>query len=232
MIHEANLSKAWRSVLSAALSASSMGQLRTFLKEEEAVNKQIYPPSDQIFRALHLVDPEDVRVVILGQDPYHGAGQAHGLSFSVQPGVRVPPSLKNIYKELHADLGYPPVQHGFLESWARQGVLLLNASLTVEHGKAGSHRKKGWEPFTDAIVAATSAGAPKAFLLWGRNAQEKAQAVDFNKHLVIQTSHPSPMGNSANKGFFGSRPFSRANSFIEKHGRGTINWQLPKGQND
>ena len=223
-----DLSTAWQNVLADALGSPRMDDLRSFLLHEKAAGKRIYPPSDQIFRALHLVEPEDVRVVILGQDPYHGARQAHGLSFSVQPGIAVPPSLRNIYKELEADLGHTPVAHGFLESWARQGVLLLNDSLTVEHGKAGSHRNRGWEPFTDAIVSTVSSGPPTAFLLWGRNAQAKANTVDDERHLVIATSHPSPMGNSVNKGFFGSRPFSRANAFLKSHGRGTIDWQLPK----
>ena len=228
MIEGSCLSPAWRRALGAALSDPSMEGLKTFLEEEGAAQKRIYPPSDQIFRALDLVEPEDVRVVILGQDPYHGEGQAHGLSFSVQPGVRVPPSLKNIYKELHSDLGCKPVMHGFLEAWAKQGVLLLNNALTVEHGQPASHRKKGWEPFTDAIIAAASKGPPTAFLLWGKHAQEKAASVDETKHLVIKTSHPSPMGNSANKGFFGSKPFSRTNAFLRAHGRGSINWQLPE----
>ena len=227
MSRDVDLSPSWRSALSDALSSSRMDSLRTFLQGEKASGRRIYPPTNQIFRALHLVEPEDVRVVILGQDPYHGAGQAHGLSFSVQPGVNVPPSLRNIYRELQDDLGHAPVAHGFLESWARQGVLLLNDSLTVEHGKAGSHRNKGWEPFTDAVIAAVSEGSPTAFLLWGRNAREKARTVDSSKHLVIATSHPSPMGNSANKGFFGSRPFSRANAFLEANGRQAIDWKLP-----
>lgn len=228
MIDGSDLSPAWRKALRPALSSPSMEGLKTFLEEEKAAQKRIYPSSSQVFHALSHVEPRDVRVVILGQDPYHGEGQAHGLSFSVQKGVRVPPSLKNIYKELHSDLGYKPVKHGFLEAWAEQGVLLLNSSLTVEHGQPASHSKKGWEPFTDAIIAAVAKGPPAAFLLWGKHAQEKASAVDETKHLVIKTSHPSPMGNSANKGFFGSRPFSRANAFLNSRGRKPINWQLPE----
>lgn len=222
------LSPAWQTALAGQFESSHMVKLRHFLVAEKEAGKAIYPPSSQIFRALDLVEPQDVRVVILGQDPYHGAGQAHGLSFSVQPGVRVPPSLLNIYKELQADLGHAPVRHGFLESWARQGVLLLNDSLTVEATKAGSHRKKGWEPFTDAIIRAVDAGPPTVFVLWGRNAKEKAESVNSARHLVIATSHPSPMGDACNKGFFGSRPFSRANAFLEEHGRGGIDWRLPE----
>jgi uracil-DNA glycosylase len=201
--------------------------LRRFLRERKTAGAEVFPPSSSVFRALQLVEPQDVRVVILGQDPYHGPGQAHGLSFSVRPGVRPPPSLVNIYKELQADLGHAPVRHGFLERWAEQGVLLLNDSLTVERGAAGSHRNKGWEPFTDAVIRAIDKGPPTVFVLWGRNAQAKAASVDRNRHLVIATSHPSPMGDSANKGFFGSRPFSRTNAFLKEHGRGEIDWRLP-----
>lgn len=222
------LSPAWQAALADQFDSPHMTRLREFLVSEKRAGKAIYPPSDMMFRALDLVEPEDVKVVILGQDPYHGAGQAHGLSFSVRPGVQVPPSLQNIYKELQKDLGHAPVRHGFLEAWARQGVLLLNDSLTVEAASAGSHRKKGWEPFTDAIIRVVDAGEPSVFVLWGRNAKEKASSVNPVRHLVIATSHPSPMGDACNKGFFGSRPFSRANAFLEEHGRGAIDWKLPE----
>jgi len=222
------LSPAWQAALADQFGSPHMTRLREFLVAEKKSGKAIYPPSDHVFRALDLVEPQDVKVVILGQDPYHGAGQAHGLSFSVRPGVRIPPSLMNIYKELQADLGHAPVRHGFLEAWARQGVLLLNDSLTVEASKAGSHRNKGWEPFTDAIVRVVDAGPPSVFVLWGRNAKEKASSVNPVKHMVIATSHPSPMGDACNKGFFGSRPFSRANAFLVEHGRGAIDWRLPE----
>lgn len=222
------LSPAWREALTDQFPSPHMDALRTFLLAEKHAGKEIYPAGDHIFRALDLVEPGDVRVVVLGQDPYHGPGQAHGLSFSVRPGVRPPPSLVNIYEELQADLGHAPPRHGFLEHWARQGVLLLNDSLTVERGRAGSHKGKGWEPFTDAIIRVVDRGQPSVFILWGRNAQAKAASVDRSRHLVIATSHPSPMGNSCNKGFFGSRPFSRANGFLREHGRGEIDWRLPE----
>lgn len=222
------LSPAWREALADQFPSPHMDRLRTFLVAEKQAGKEIFPAGDHIFRALDLVEPQDVKVVILGQDPYHGPGQAHGLSFSVRPGVRPPPSLVNIYKELQADLGYAPPKHGFLEHWARQGVLLLNDSLTVERASAGSHRNKGWEPFTDAIIRVVDRGPSSVFILWGRNAQAKAASVDKSKHLVIATSHPSPMGDSCNKGFFGSRPFSLANAFLKQYGRGEIDWKLPE----
>jgi uracil-DNA glycosylase len=222
------LSDAWKEPLRQALSSPQMASLRAFLVAERQAGKKVFPPSASIFSALDLVEPKDVRVVILGQDPYHGDGQAHGLSFSVMPGVRPPPSLQNVYRELQKDLGHAPVRHGFLEAWARQGVLLLNDSLTVERGQAGSHRGKGWEPFTDAVVRIVAEGPPTAFMLWGRNAKEKAASVDASRHLVIATSHPSPMGDACNKGFFGSRPFSRTNAFLKENGRGEIDWKLPE----
>ena len=167
-----------------------------------------------------------MRVVILGQDPYHGEGQAHGLCFSVQPGVRIPPSLVNIYKEMQADLGIPPARHGFLEHWAKQGVLLLNSVLTVEMGRAASHQGQGWERFTDAVIRVVNEQEkPVVFILWGSYAQKKASFVDQRKHLVIRSPHPSPL--SAHNGFFGSRPFSKANDFLVKHDRKPIAWELP-----
>ncbi len=207
-----------------------MASLREFLLARKAQGAQIFPKGSEYFRALDLTPLEDVRVVILGQDPYHGPGQAHGLCFSVRPGVRTPPSLVNIYKELHADLGIPPARHGYLEHWARQGVLLLNSVLTVEMGQAAAHQGKGWEGFTDAIVRLVNESAPPTvFLLWGAYAQRKAAFVDSvergGRHLVIKSAHPSPL--SAHNGFLGSRPFSKANAFLQAHGRGAIDWALP-----
>ncbi len=221
----------WADALSSEFETESMKKLREFLKQEKADGKTIYPPFSQTFRSLELVARHDVKVVILGQDPYHGPNQAHGLSFSVRPDVRIPPSLKNIYKELESDLGIPPADHGFLEPWAREGVLLLNDSLSVEAGKAASHRNKGWEQFTDAVINILNEGPPTAFLLWGKAAQAKASTVNQKRHLVVQSSHPSPMGNSCNRGFFGSKPFSKANSFLQEHGRDPVNWKLPNKNN-
>ncbi|MFS0772628.1 uracil-DNA glycosylase [Sphingomonas sp. 1P08PE] len=224
------LPPAWQAPLGAVLAGTDMVRLGAFLHAEEVAGKQVYPAAADRFRALELTPPEAVRVVILGQDPYHGPGQAHGLSFSVRPGVKVPPSLANIYKELHADLDIAPARHGLLDHWARQGVLLLNTVMTVESGRAGSHRDRGWERFTDAIVHAVAAGEePVAFLLWGAHAQRKAAFIrpagEGGRHLVLHAPHPSPL--SAYKGWFGSRPFSRANTFLAQHGRGTIDWALP-----
>ena len=220
------LHESWRTPLSAQFSAPHMQSLKRFLEAEQAAGKRIFPKGRNYFRALDVTPLDQVRVVILGQDPYHGEGQAHGLCFSVQPGVRTPPSLVNIYKEMQADLGIAPVRHGFLEHWARQGVLLLNSVLTVEMGRAASHQGKGWEPFTDAIVRLVAEKPePVVFMLWGAHAQKKASFVDQSRHLVIKSAHPSPL--SAHNGFLGSRPFSRANAFLAERGRGTIDWTLP-----
>ncbi|MFC3578735.1 uracil-DNA glycosylase [Sphingomonas hylomeconis] len=217
----------WRGSLGPALDGASMAALEAFLEAEQAAGKRIFPAPADRFRAFDLTPLDRVRVVILGQDPYHGAGQAHGLCFSVQPGVRPPPSLVNIYKELQADLGIARAAHGFLDHWAEQGVLLLNTVLTVEEGQAASHRKRGWEPFTDAVIRLVSAKAePVVFLLWGAHAQQKAALIDATRHLVLMAAHPSPL--SARTGFFGSRPFSQANAFLAAHGRGTIDWALPE----
>jgi uracil-DNA glycosylase len=220
----------WQAPLAEALACPSMAALQAFLADEAATGKAIFPPPDDRFRALELTPLDAVRVVILGQDPYHGAGQAHGLSFSVRPGIRVPPSLVNIYKELQADLGIVPPRHGFLEHWARQGVLLLNTVMTVESGRAGSHRGRGWERFTDAIIRAVAAKPePVVFLLWGAHAQVKAtfvrEVAQGGAHLVLAAPHPSPL--SAYKGWFGSRPFSRANAFLAAHGVPAVDWALP-----
>lgn len=215
----------WLEPLKAEFESDYMTSLRQFLVAEKAAGKRIFPKGADWFRALDLTPPQDVRVVILGQDPYHGEGQAHGLCFSVQPGVRVPPSLVNIYKELNSDLGIPPARHGFLEHWAKQGVLLLNNVLTVEMGLAASHKGRGWERFTDAIVAHVNAlPDPVVFMLWGSHAQKKAASVD-PRHLVLKSVHPSPL--SAHGGFFGSRHFSQANAFLEANGRQPIDWALP-----
>ena len=215
----------WQSALSPALEAAEARRLGGWLQGEEAAGRTIYPPRGQRLRALELTSLDAVKVVILGQDPYHGPGQAHGLCFSVADGVTPPPSLVNIFKELEADLGIPRPAHGNLEHWARQGVLLLNNTLTVEAHRAGSHAGKGWDGITDAAVAAVARSAkPTVFMLWGSHAQKKAPSVD-PRHLVLKSVHPSPL--SAHGGFFGCRHFSKANAFLEAKGRGTIDWALP-----
>ncbi|MCY4471620.1 MAG: uracil-DNA glycosylase [Kistimonas sp.] len=219
------LEASWQSRLAAAFAADGMQRLRQFLCQEKQAGKVIYPKGCQYFLAMNLTPFESVKVVVLGQDPYHGPGQAHGLSFSVQPGVPVPPSLVNIYKELESDLGVAPVRHGCLESWARQGVLLLNSVLTVEHNRAGSHRGQGWEEFTDAVVAQLNEHRDHlVFILWGSQARHKGRCIDTRRHCVIESPHPSPL--SAYRGFFGSRPFSRTNAWLSQHGQQPIAWQL------
>lgn len=204
-----------------------MQALRAFLQAEKKQGKQIYPPGELIFNALNTTPFDRVKVVILGQDPYHGPGQAHGLSFSVMPGVPAPPSLQNIFKELEADLGIARASHGCLQSWAEQGVLLLNAVLTVEKFKAASHQGKGWERFTDRIVAELNKKREQlVFLLWGSYAQKKGQIIDRDRHLVLQSTHPSPL--SAHRGFLGCRHFSQANAYLEKQGLEPIDWALPE----
>ncbi|WP_210357372.1 uracil-DNA glycosylase [Sphingomonas beigongshangi] len=220
----------WLEPLRTALDTPEMTALRDYLRAEEAAGKHVFPPREDRFRALELTPLSDVRAVILGQDPYHGPGQAHGLCFSVRPGVKTPPSLVNIYKELQADCGIAPAPHGFLEHWARQGVLLLNSVLTVEQARAASHRGRGWETFTDAIVRLVAAkDEPVVFMLWGSYAQKKAAFVaDVSRggrHLVLKAPHPSPL--SAHTGWFGTGHFSKANAFLEAHGRGRIDWALP-----
>ena len=213
------------------LAAPEAVRLKEFLQSEAAQGKRIYPPQGTRLAALDLAPLDAVKVVILGQDPYHGAGQAHGLAFSVQDGVQVPPSLANIYKELQADLGIPPAPHGNLSAWASAGVLLLNAVLTVEEAQPGSHQKKGWEAITDAVVAAVAAKRePCVFMLWGSHAQKKAAQVSGlnaaaeGRHLVLTAPHPSPL--SAHRGFLGCRHFSQANAFLTAKGRGAIDWRL------
>ena len=220
------LHESWRTALADQFAAPHMAGLKAFLESEKAAGKRIFPKGSAYFRALDLTPLDRVKVVILGQDPYHGEGQAHGLCFSVQPGVRIPPSLVNIYKELESDLGLPRARHGFLEHWAQQGVLLLNSVLTVEMGRAASHQGKGWEIFTDAIIRTVAQQEqPVVFLLWGAYAQRKAAFVDQDRHLVLKAAHPSPL--SAHNGFLGCRHFSKANAFLEAHGRGAIDWALP-----
>ena len=220
--------ESWRAAIEPLLATREARALGGFLKAEEEAGKRIYPPRGQRLRALELTPLDQVRVVILGQDPYHGPGQAHGLSFSVPEGVRIPPSLLNIYKEIESDLGLPRGNHGNLESWARQGVLLLNNALTVEAGRAGSHQNMGWEAITDAAVAAVAARAePAVFLLWGSHARNKAArvpALKDGRHLVLTAPHPSPL--SAHSGFLGCKHFSKANAFLEAQGHRGIDWRV------
>ncbi len=220
--------ESWRPVLEPALAAPEVRRLGGFLVAEETAGKPVYPPQGCRLKALELTPLDSVKVVILGQDPYHGPGQAMGLSFAVPEGVKVPPSLANIYKELEADLGIACPAHGDLSAWARRGVLLLNNTLTVEGGKAASHAGRGWETVTDACVAAVAARAePSVFILWGSHAQAKAKRIEglrAGQHCVIESPHPSPL--SAYRGFFGSRPFSRANAFLTERGRAPVDWQV------
>jgi uracil-DNA glycosylase len=216
----------WYAVLKDEFHKPYMEELRRFLHAEKTAGKIIYPPLAQIFNAFNSTPFDQVKAVILGQDPYHGPRQAHGLCFSVLPGVPVPPSLQNIYKELRTDLGIDPPNHGCLQPWAEQGVLLLNATLTVEQGRAGAHQGRGWENFTDAAVHALAEQRQGlVFILWGSYAQKKGAFIDRRKHLVLRAPHPSPL--SAHRGFFGTRPFSQANSWLENHGQRPIDWALP-----
>ena len=219
------LDESWKAALKQEFDAPYMADLKAFLASEKQNGKHIFPKGAQWFHALDATPLDRVRVVILGQDPYHGIGQAHGLCFSVQHGTRPPPSLVNIFKEMQTDLGLSPPAHGNLDSWAAQGVLLLNSVLTVEAGLAASHQGKGWERFTDAIIARVNAlPHPVVFILWGNYAQKKAAFVGASRHLVLKSAHPSPL--SAYNGFFGSRPFSKANDFLIAHGQTPIDWAL------
>jgi uracil-DNA glycosylase len=214
----------WQPILNDQLDQPYVQDLIAFVAAERQAYT-VYPPKGQVFTALQLTPFEDVRVLLLGQDPYHGAGQAHGLAFSVQPGVTPPPSLSNMFKELRDDLGCPIPRSGSLVPWAEQGVLLLNAVLTVRAGVANSHKDRGWERFTDAIISAVNAREkPVVFVLWGGYARKKLQLIDTKRHPVIQSAHPSPL--SANSGFFGSRPFSKINSALESLGEPPIDWCL------
>ncbi len=215
----------WNPVLRAELAKPYWGDLQRFVADERA-RHQVFPPHDEVFAALHRTPYDAVKVLILGQDPYHGRGQAHGLCFSVRPGVPVPPSLQNIFIELEKDLGYPPPNHGCLDAWAEQGVLLLNATLTVRAGQAASHQGKGWETFTDEVIRAVNAKPERVvFILWGAAARKKRTLVDTSRHVVIESPHPSPL--SASNGFFGSRPFSKANEALVAAGRDPVDWRIP-----
>lgn len=220
------LRQEWLALLANQFETPSMQALRQFLVAEKAAGKTVYPPGPQIFAALEATPPAAVRAVLLGQDPYHGPGQAHGLCFSVRKGQRIPPSLRNIYAELEADLGIAPATDGDLSHWAQQGVLLLNTTLTVEQGRPGSHRGQGWEDFTDAVIRIVNDHcAPSVFLLWGSEAQRKAAYIDKIRHRVLSAPHPSPL--SAHRGFLGCRHFSQTNAFLRSAGRGEIDWRLP-----
>lgn len=215
----------WNPVLRAQLDQPYWAELQQFVAEERA-RGPVYPVRDEVFAALHLTPYQAVKVLILGQDPYHGAGQAHGLCFSVPEGVAPPPSLQNIFKELREDLGIEPPGHGCLDAWAEQGVLLLNATLTVRARQAASHQGKGWERFTDAVIRAVNDKPERVvFVLWGASARKKRALVDTSRHVVIESAHPSPL--SAHNGFFGSRPFSRTNAALVEAGREPVDWRLP-----
>ncbi len=217
------LDDSWQQHLLSEFGEGYMRSLYQFLKTEKEDGKQIFPPGDSIFAALNCTPFEQVRVVILGQDPYPTPGHAHGLSFSVQPGVKLPPSLRNIYKEIAADLGVPISGNGNLLHWAQQGVLLLNAVLTVESGRIGSHQGKGWELFTDRIITVLNQHKEHlVFLLWGNDAKRKGRLIDRDRHLVLESAHPSPL--SASRGFFGNHHFSKANAWLINHGLAPIDW--------
>jgi uracil-DNA glycosylase len=216
----------WNPVLRGEFAKPYWADLQRFVATERG-RATVYPPHDEVFAALHLTAYRDVKVVILGQDPYHGPDQAHGLCFSVRPDVPPPPSLQNIFKELESDLGIAAPRHGCLDSWARQGVLLLNTSLTVRAGKAASHQGKGWETFTDEVLRTVNAKPDRVvFILWGAAARKKKELIDTARHVVIESPHPSPL--SASGGFFGSRPFSRANAALAEAGRAPVDWAVPE----
>ncbi|MBD1589065.1 uracil-DNA glycosylase [Pseudomonas typographi] len=224
--HHIKLEPSWKQALRPEFDKPYMAELRAFLRQELAAGKEIYPPGPLIFNALNLTPLPQVKVVILGQDPYHGPGQAHGLCFSVQPGVATPPSLVNIFKELKRDLNIDIPRQGFLQPWAEQGVLLLNTTLTVERGMAASHAKRGWETFTDRIIEVVSSQCESVvFLLWGSHAQSKRKLIDTTRHKVLASPHPSPL--SAHRGFLGNGHFSQANRFLLEHGREPVDWRLP-----
>jgi uracil-DNA glycosylase len=224
MLGNADVTTDWNPVLRAELAQPYWQTLQAFVAEERR-RHAVYPAHDAVFRALHLTPYAETRVVILGQDPYHGPGQAHGLSFSVPRDVRVPPSLANIHTELRDDLGIAPPEHGNLEAWAQRGVLLLNATLTVRAGQAASHQGKGWETFTDQVIRAVNATQERVvFVLWGASARRKRSLIDVGRHAIVESPHPSPL--SAHNGFFGSRPFSAANAALVAAGRPPVDWSL------
>ncbi|QDX91724.1 uracil-DNA glycosylase [Brevibacillus laterosporus] len=215
----------WAPLLESEFQKPYYLHLREFLRNEYAI-KTVYPDKYDIFNALHHTPYQNTKVVILGQDPYHGPNQAHGLSFSVNPGIKTPPSLVNIYKELRDDLGCSIPNHGYLVSWAKQGVLLLNTVLTVRDGEANSHKGRGWELFTNRVIEEINKrDKPVVFILWGRNAQDKKSMIDTNRHYILESVHPSPL--SASRGFFGTKPFSKANQFLLEMGEEPIDWQIP-----
>lgn len=219
------LDSSWLTLLNDEFQQPYMQQLQTFLKAEQQASKVIYPPEAKVFNALNSTAMDAVKVVILGQDPYHGPGQAHGLSFSVPEGVKVPPSLMNIYKEIHRDLGLPMPSNGCLHSWAEQGVLLLNATLTVEQANAGAHQKQGWETFTDKVIDLINEHCEGVvFLLWGAYAQKKGRFINTDKHCVLKAVHPSPL--SAHRGFIGSGHFSECNAYLLEQGKCAIDWSV------
>jgi len=225
-LSKVQLEESWKISLAPFLLSPQMDNLRDFLFQEKQAQKIIYPPSKQIFSALNTTPLADVKVVILGQDPYHGPNQANGLSFSVQKGIALPPSLRNIFHELHTDLGIPAPRHGDLTKWATQGVLLLNSVLTVEAGQPTSHQKQGWEAFTDEVIDVLNEQREHiVFILWGAYAQRKGQRINRDKHLVLTAAHPSPL--AANRGgFFGCKVFSKTNQYLKQHGIEPIDWQL------
>lgn len=225
-LNKVQLDESWKYGLSEFLLSPEMDELKAFLVEEKKADKTIYPPNHLIFNALNTTPLDRVKVVILGQDPYHGPNQAHGLSFSVQKGVALPPSLRNIFHELHADVGVERPKHGDLTHWAEQGVLLLNAVLTVEAGQPTSHQKRGWEEFTDHVIDVLNEQREHiVFILWGAYAQRKGQRINQDKHLVLKAAHPSPL--AANRGgFFGCKVFSKSNNYLKQNGIEPINWQL------
>jgi uracil-DNA glycosylase len=223
------LRSSWKEQIGDEFEQEYMQKLRAFLIAERQAGKTIYPEGSNIFNAMNLLPFAEVKVVIIGQDPYHGPGQAHGLCFSVLPGVPLPPSLRNIYKEIHTDLEIPPAKHGCLTSWAEQGVLLLNSVLTVERAQSASHQGKGWERFTDAIIQTLNREHKGlVFLLWGSYAQKKGAIIDCNRHLILKSVHPSPL--SAHRGFFDNHHFSQANGYLQKQDKSPIDWQLPDPQ--
>ena len=219
-----NIEPSWKEVLNDEFEKPYFLSLKQFLTSEKQQGKKIYPPGNRIFAAFELTPVNQVKVVILGQDPYHGEGQAHGLCFSVNTGIALPPSLRTIFKELEQDVGCTPPASGNLTAWTKQGVLLLNATLTVEAGKAGSHQNKGWERFTDTVIQTISQRQTHVvFMLWGNYARSKASFISAQKHLILEAAHPSPLARGA---FFGCRHFSKANAYLTAHGKMPVNWQL------